>query len=77
MSVSANRFPGIRAALCGDVFSAVMSREHNDANILCLGGRVLGEGAALFIVKAWLGAQFTGGRHNRRLAMIERDDKAR
>jgi ribose 5-phosphate isomerase B len=60
----------VRAALCGDTFSARMSREHNDANVLCLGARVVGTGLALDIVATWLGSQFEGGRHQRRLDKI-------
>ncbi|MCP3951618.1 MAG: ribose 5-phosphate isomerase B [Desulfobacterales bacterium] len=67
MSMVANRFPGVRAALCNDLFSAIMCRKHNDANILVLGGRVIGETLALEIVKAWLETDFEGGRHQSRL----------
>ena len=70
ISISANKIPGVRAALCGDTFTARMSREHNDANVLCLGARVVGTGLALDIVATWLGAQFEGGRHQRRLDKI-------
>lgn len=71
ISIAANKVPGIRAALCGDTFSARASREHNDANILVLGGRVLGPGLAREIVQVWLEAEFTGGRHARRLDKIK------
>ena len=67
MSMVANRFPGVRAALCNDLFSAIMCRKHNDANILVLGGRVIGETLAKEIVKAWLETDFEGGRHQARL----------
>jgi len=70
ISISANKMPGIRAALCGDTFSARMSREHNDANVLCLGARVIGTGLALDIVAAWLDTPFGGGRHQRRVDKI-------
>jgi ribose 5-phosphate isomerase B len=70
ISISANKIDGIRAALCGDTFSARMSREHNDANILCLGARVLGDGLALDIVATWMDARFAGGRHQRRVDKI-------
>jgi ribose 5-phosphate isomerase B len=70
VSISANKIPGVRAALCGDTFTARMSREHNDANVLCLGARVVGTGLALDIVSTWLGAEFEGGRHQRRLDKI-------
>ena len=72
MSMAANKVKGIRAALCHDVFSARRSREHNDANVLCLGAEVLGVGLALEIVRAWLAAEFSGGeRHRRRVEKIE------
>jgi ribose 5-phosphate isomerase B len=67
MSMAANRYRGIRAALCDNEFSARMSREHNNANVLCLGDRVLGKGLAESIVEVWLSASFTGGRHQRRV----------
>lgn len=70
ISIAANKVKGIRAALCGDVFSARMSREHNDANILCMGERVLGIGLAETIVDTWLSAEFQGGRHERRVNKI-------
>jgi ribose 5-phosphate isomerase B len=71
ISMSANRHPGIRAALCTDTFSARMSRMHNDANVLCMGARVVGAGLAEDILEAFLGAEFEGGRHARRVAKIE------
>jgi len=67
MSIAANRFDGIRAALCHELFTARMSREHNNANVLCLGARVVGPGLALEIVRTWLHAEFGGDRHQRRL----------
>jgi len=70
MSMVANRVPGVRAALCHDTFSARRSREHNDANVLCLGELVTGEGLAEEIVKAYLGAEFEGGRHAQRLEKL-------
>jgi len=70
MSIVANKVKGIRASLCSDVYSAHSAREHNDANILCLGGRVLGEELAKEIVNAWLNASFLGGRHKRRIDKI-------
>ena len=70
MSIVANKVPGIRAALCGDTFSAHASREHNDANILVLGARVVGLGLALDIVRTWLAAKPQGGRHAKRLEKI-------
>ncbi|HLS52645.1 MAG TPA: ribose 5-phosphate isomerase B [Tissierellaceae bacterium] len=71
ISIAANKVKGIRCALCGDVFSARMSRAHNNANMLALGGRVLGVGLALEIVKAWLETEFEGDRHERRLIKID------
>jgi ribose 5-phosphate isomerase B len=70
MAMTANKFPGIRAAAVSEPFSARMARRHNDAQILCLGGRVLGEGAAIEVLQAWLAEEFEGGRHERRLALI-------
>jgi ribose 5-phosphate isomerase B len=71
MSICANRFPGIRAALCSDSFTARMSRQHNDANCLVLGARVIGPGLAEEIVKIWFTTDFEGGRHEQRLVKIE------
>jgi len=70
MAITANKVSGIRAVTCGDVFSARCSREHNDANVLCLGERVVGPGVARDVVEAWLGATFAGGRHQRRVDKI-------
>lgn len=70
IGIAANKVPGIRAALCHDVFSARASREHNDANILTMGERVIGPGLALEIVKTWLETSFAGGRHDRRVEKI-------
>lgn len=67
MSMSANRHRGIRAALCHEQFTARMSREHNNANVLCLGARVVGPGLAAEIVSTWIAADFAGGRHQRRI----------
>lgn len=71
MSIAANKIIGIRAALCTDTFSARMTRMHNDSNILCLGERVTGTGLALDIVDTWLNTEFEGGRHQKRVDMIE------
>lgn len=71
VSIAANRVPGVRAALCTDTYMARMSRQHNDANVLCLGQRVVGVGLGLEIVTAWLGAVFEGGRHARRVAKLD------
>ncbi|AND83410.1 ribose 5-phosphate isomerase B [Clostridium tyrobutyricum] len=70
ISISANKIPGIRAALCGDTFSAHASREHNDANVLALGQRVVGSGLAMDIVDTFLNAEFQGGRHKKRIDKI-------
>ncbi len=71
MSMAANRIPGIRAALGNEIFSARMSREHNDANILCIGARVIGPGLAEEIVRIWMTTDFAGGRHQRRIDMFK------
>jgi ribose 5-phosphate isomerase B len=75
VSMAANKVPGIRAALCTDCYMARMAREHNDAQILCLGGRVLGVGSALDIVQAFLGSKHQGGRHTRRVTKINALEK--
>ena len=67
ISMAVNKVPGIRGALCTNEFMAEMSREHNDANVLVLGARVLGEGLALRIVKIWLETEFDGDSHQRRI----------
>ena len=71
MSMTANRFPNIRAALCSDIFSAKMSRLHNDSNILVLGGRMLGDMLAFALVQTWLDTEFEGGRHLERIQSID------
>jgi ribose 5-phosphate isomerase B len=71
MSMVANKYPHVRAALCNDLFSAAMSRRHNNANILVMGGRVIGDILALEILKTWLETPFEGGRHQRRLDMFD------
>ena len=70
MSIAANRYKDIRAALCHESFTARMSREHNNANILCLGARVVGVEVAFEIVRTWLTAEYQGGRHQQRLNMF-------
>jgi ribose 5-phosphate isomerase B len=79
MSIAANKVGGVRAACCNDVYLAKMSRRHNDANVLCLGGRVIGGGLAWEIVSVWLAEEFEGKRHKRRVEKIiakeERRDK--
>jgi ribose 5-phosphate isomerase B len=74
MSIVVNRFPGIRGTLCADVFTAKLCREHNDSNILIMGGRVIGKGLAAEIVNTWLNTAFEGGRHQRRLDKINQID---
>jgi ribose 5-phosphate isomerase B len=71
MSMVANKFPNVRAALCNDLFSAKMSRLHNDANVLVLGGRIIGRDLAAEIVRTWLDTAFEGERHMRRLQKIK------
>ena len=71
MSMAANKHRGIRAACCSDTFSARLTRLHNNANVLCLGARVLGAGLALDLVDAFVDAEFEGDRHTRRLSLIE------
>jgi ribose 5-phosphate isomerase B len=68
--IAANKVPGVRAALCNDLYTARMSREHNDANVLSLGARVIGCGLAEEIVRLWLSTGFAGGRHQRRVEQI-------
>ncbi|SES82610.1 ribose 5-phosphate isomerase B [Natronincola peptidivorans] len=70
ISIAANKIPGIRCALVGDCFSAKATRQHNDANVLALGARVVGPGLALEIVDVWLNAEFEGGRHQKRVEKI-------
>lgn len=75
ISIAANKVPGIRAALCSDTFSAHACREHNDANILALGARVVGIGLALDIVDSFLNASFEGSRHSKRIDKISQIEK--
>jgi ribose 5-phosphate isomerase B len=70
ISLAANKVKGIRAVACSDCYTAVLSREHNDTNILALGARVVGIGLAKMIIDSWLKAEFQGGRHQRRVDMI-------
>jgi len=74
MSIVVNRFPGIRGALCSDVYTARMCREHNDSNILIMGGRVIEVSLAIEILETWLNTEFEGGRHQRRLDKIKNID---
>lgn len=75
ISLAANKVPGIRCAVVSDVFSAKMSKAHNNANMLSLGERVLGKGLALEIVEAWISTEFEGDRHSRRVDMINDIEK--
>jgi ribose 5-phosphate isomerase B len=70
MAIAANKVPGVRAAACADLFTARMSREHNDANVLALGARLMGRDLAVDILRMWLAAAFADGRHRRRLDKI-------
>lgn len=70
MSIAANKIPGIRCALCHDMFSARATRQHNDSNIIAMGARVIGNTLALKVLDAWLGEEFEGGRHARRVDKI-------
>ena len=72
MSMVANRFPHVRAALCNDLFSAIMSRRHNNSNILVIGGRVTGESLAIAMLEAWFETPFEGGRHQHRIEKFDR-----
>ncbi|MDO9545887.1 MAG: ribose 5-phosphate isomerase B [Pelolinea sp.] len=71
MSISANKFHGIRAVVCSEPYSAIMSRRHNDANVLCMGGYVVGVELANLIVDQWLVSEYEGGRHQNRLDLIK------
>jgi ribose 5-phosphate isomerase B len=71
MSITANRFKGIRAALCHDLYTARLSRQHNDANILVMGGRVIGTGIALEMLDIFLNTEFEEGRHRKRINLID------
>ena len=77
MAIAANKVAGVRAVTVSDTFSAHASREHNDANVLCLGERVVGPGLARDILDIWMGASFEGGRHERRVEKIRALDRAR
>jgi ribose 5-phosphate isomerase B len=71
MSIAANRHTAVRAVVCSEPLSARMARQHNDANVLCIGARVIGVGTAIDIVDAFLAAEFEGGRHAMRVAKID------
>lgn len=70
MSITANKFPGVRAATCNDAVTAEISRRHNDVNVLCLAGDLLGQGTIDRLIEIWLNTEFEGGRHARRLNKI-------
>ena len=70
ISLAANKVKGVRACVCSEPYTAVMSRRHNDANVLCFGARVVGSELAKMIVDEWINAEFEGGRHQRRVDMI-------
>lgn len=72
ISIAANKVKGIRCAVCSDCYSAVLSRNHNNSNMLALGSRVVGVDLARMIVSMWLAAEYEGGRHQRRVEMIQR-----
>ena len=72
ISIAANKIKGVRAALCHDVYSAKMTKQHNNANIICMGGRVIGRELAFMIVDTWLGEEFLGGRHLKRIETIHK-----
>ena len=72
MSIAANKFPGIRAAAVSEPYSAILARRHNNANVLCIGARVVAGGLATLITEGWLNASFEGNRHQRRIDMITR-----
>ncbi|MBF0584469.1 MAG: ribose 5-phosphate isomerase B [Magnetococcales bacterium] len=75
MSMAANRYSGIRAALCHDEYTARLSRQHNDANILVLGARTIGSGVAAAVLEVWLKEPFEGGRHQRRISQMDAQDE--
>ena len=75
--IAANKVPGIRAALCNDLYTARLSREHNDANILSMGGRIVAFGLADEILSLWLTTKFEGGRHQRRIDQIAEAERSR
>lgn len=76
ISIAANKIRGIRAVVCSEPYSAKLARQHNNANVLAVGARVVGPGLARLIVREWLTAEFEGGRHARRVGLIEPSDSA-
>ena len=77
MAIAANKLPGIRAVNCSEPYTAALSRQHNDSNVLTLGAQVVGPGLARLILAAWLDAEYEAGRHAPRLAMIEQLERER
>lgn len=77
ISIAANKVPGVRAVVCSEPYSALLSRRHNDTNVLALGARVVGENLALMILDAFLEGEFEGGRHRARVDMLDALDRAR
>lgn len=77
ISIAANKVPGIRAACCSDCFSAKLTRMHNDANVLCMGGRVVGGGLGVMMVDLFLNTEFEGGRHQQRIDKIAKIENER
>ena len=71
ISIAANKVKGVRAVVCSEPYSALLSRQHNDTNILAIGSRVIGRDLALMIVDVWLSGEFEGGRHKNRIDMLE------
>jgi len=76
ISLAANKVRGVRAVVCSEPYTAALSRRHNNSNVLAVGARVVGPGLARLIVESWLTAEFEGGRHARRVALIEDPDAA-
>lgn len=77
VSICANKVPGIRCALCGDILTAELTRQHNDSNMLAMGGRIIGVETAKAILRTWLGTDYLGGRHARRVGKIGKYEEGR
>ena len=75
--IAANKIPGVRAALCNDLYTARLSRQHNNANVLSMGGRIVADGLADEILELWLNTAYEGGRHQRRLDQIAEVERSR
>lgn len=75
ISIAANKVPGIRAVVCSEPYSALLSREHNDSNVLCMGERVVGSELAVMILRTWLAGEYEGGRHQKRVDLIAQIEK--